>query len=146
MRHIIMVTVAVVGEGTTRRFDLSELAARFRTHHATYRIHCASSGLSESEWRCIPLLDLLTAAGVPERATHIVAEAADGYRAPIEMHTAYHGVLGIKRVDADSAGADHGPPRILASDIASERAVQAVRTIDWIAAAPDEDVEAYASW
>ncbi len=141
-----MVTVAVVGEDTTRQFDLSELAARFPTHRNTYRINCASSGLSESEWRCIPLVKMLITAGMPERATHIIAEAADGYRAPIKMRTVYRGTLGIERIDADSDEPGHGPPRILAPDIASERAVRAVRTIDWIAAAPDENIEAYASW
>jgi len=141
-----MVTVAVVGADTTRQFALSELAERFPTHRDTYRINCANSGLSESEWRCIPLVEVLTTADVPERATHIVAEAADGYRAPIEMRTVYRGTLGIERIDANPKEPGHGPPRILAPDIASERAVRAVRTIDWIAAAPDEDIDAYASW
>ncbi len=144
-----MPSVAIVTADGIRRFGLSELAASYPVQRETYRIDCASSGRSEQTWRCVPLLDLLLTAGVPERATHLVVRAADGYQAPVAIATAYRGHLGIERLDRrapTTTGAGRGPPRLLAPDVPSERAVRAVRRIDWIAADPDEDIEAYASW
>ncbi len=136
-------TLTIAGTTDEQQFTRTELLDRFPTHEESFRIVCSSSGATEGRWRCIRMRDVLLATTIPETATHLIVQGADGYQAPVEVAVAYGGALGLERLDQSSPG---DTPRLLSSKLPSERTVSSITHIDWLAADPDTHPEQYASW
>lgn len=134
-------TATVTVEGDEQlSVQSDEAAERFSTERRTFAYHCSTEGPIEGEWIGVPIGELIEAAAIPERATHLLVEGEDGYRAPVPVLTAFEGLLALKRVD----GPDD-TPRFLASGADSAQAVRDVIRIGWLAVPPGEDPDEYAS-
>jgi len=104
---------------------------------------CASGERWTDEWRGVPVPWLLERAPGDGEATHLRIHGAGDHVACVSLAAAFDGVLAVER------GADSLPPadrpRFVAPGIVAARTVKAVRRLELVALAPDEDAEAYES-
>jgi len=104
---------------------------------------CASGERWTDEWRGVPVAWLLERAPGDGAATHLRIHGAGDHVACVSLAAAFDGVLAVERGADGLAPADR--PRFVAPGIVAARTVKAVRRLELIALAPDEDAEAYES-
>lgn len=104
--------------------DLRALAERHGLDTLDHETACSSGEPIEGRWRGVPLSALLDAAD-PE-ATHLVVEAADGFRVCVPVADALFGILAVERLDAP----DEGLPRLVVPSVDGPRMAKHVRRLD----------------
>ena len=100
---------------------------------ATFTIRCATGEHERGRWLGVPIAALLEAADADPGTTHLLATAADGHRACIEIKCALTGLLALRRLDAPG-----DTPRLLA-DVAGARTVRRVVSIEPRRLSPESD-------
>lgn len=108
-------------------------------------IVCATGDRYVETWQGVPTLELLELASVPPETTHLLVEAADGYRACVAVEMAIEGLLALGKNgepfrDAPDAGYE---TRFVAADADGPRTVKDVARIEPLVLEPGEDPEAY---
>lgn len=131
--------IRVVGEVETRL--TSEDLAALPSIERRVEIACASGDRYAAAWRGVPISALLERVGPPEDATHVVVEAADGYRVCVEISTALEGVFALFRDGRPLAETEDYETRFVAEGVDGPRTVKAVATIRSVAIEPGEDPE-----
>ncbi|WP_331233181.1 molybdopterin-binding protein [Natronorarus salvus] len=99
----------------------------------TFSIRCATGEHERGRWLGVPIADVLEAADVAPTTTHLLATAADGHRACLELRPALSGLLGLRREDVPG-----DTPRLLA-DVAGARTVRRVVDLEPRRLSPVED-------
>ncbi|AZH24359.1 molybdopterin-dependent oxidoreductase [Haloplanus aerogenes] len=102
---------------------------------------CASGERWGGEWRGVPVAWLLERAPGDDAATHLRIHGAGDHVACVSLADALGGVLAVERGDDRLPPADR--PRFVAPGVVAARTVKAVRRLELIELAPDEDAEAY---
>jgi hypothetical protein len=100
---------------------------------ATFTIRCATGERERGRWLGVPIAALLEAADVPPETTHLLATAADGHRACLELRPALSGLIGLRREDVPG-----DTPRLLA-DVEGARTVRRVVGLEPRQLSPGED-------
>lgn len=131
--------IRVVGE-TETSLTAAGLAA-LPSVERRVEIACASGDRYAAAWRGVPVSALLERAGSPADATHVLVEAADGYRVCVEVATALEGVLALFQNGRPLAETEDYETRFVAEGVDGPRTVKAVATIRAVALDPGEDPE-----
>jgi DMSO/TMAO reductase YedYZ molybdopterin-dependent catalytic subunit len=92
-------------------------------------------------WSGVPVPTLLDAAQVPEQATHLLLEGANGYQAPVPMSRATDGLLAFERCDEVGM-----TPRFLAPGLEIRQCVCQLTSIEWLAIGDSTDPTTLATW
>lgn len=100
---------------------------------------CASGDWLESTWTGVPLDPLLNAGPIPPETTHVVVEAADGYRACIGVLDLARAMVAYDAVDRPSTDF----PRFVSPSIDGPRAVKNLARLRPVKLAPHEDPADY---
>lgn len=95
----------------------------------------------DGTWSGIEIPLLLEAADVPDAATHLLFEGANGYQAPVELDRAVEGLVAFERCDKVGM-----TPRFLAPDLEIRQCVCQLVTVEWLAIEDTIDLETLASW
>ena len=133
--------IRIVADGTTT-VDGATLAD-LPTVERDLTVVCASGDLEPGTWRGVAMLDLLELATVPPETTHLLVEAADGYRVCVPIEAALEGVLAFARDGEPFAAAGGHESRFVASGVKGPRTVKNVARLETVALSPGEDPESY---
>jgi len=95
----------------------------------------------QGRWVGVPVSRLLDAADVPEQATHLLLEGANGYQAPVPMNQAIDGLVTFER--RDEVGMT---PRFLASGLDIRQCVCQLTSIEWLVIEERIDPTTLATW
>jgi len=102
---------------------------------------CASGERWRGEWRGIPVAWVLERAPGDGEATHLRIRGAGDHVACVSLADAFEGVLAVERIDGRLPTTDR--PRFIAPGVVAMRTVKAVRRVELLELAPDEDAAAY---
>jgi DMSO/TMAO reductase YedYZ molybdopterin-dependent catalytic subunit len=123
-----------------------DLAARdgdaLRAVERRIEMRCLSGTPITGTWRGPPTLDLFSAVGHTDQATHVVAEAADGHGVSLPVADLVDGVLATERLDSPAADTDPARrrlPRLVAPGLEGPRAVKNVVAIDLTTLPPERE-------
>ena len=131
----LVVTVSPERDGAAVECDLSQFEAVTRD----WRFRCVSGEEIGDRWRGVPVSALLDAVSIPAATTHVVVEAADGFRGCFPLRDALDGVLAV----ADEDGRLESAPRFVSPGIDGPRTVKTVERLESVALDPEESPEAY---
>jgi len=129
--------LTLVAAGRRRVVELADAPRRT----VTDSFLCASGERWGGEWRGVPVAWLLERAPGDGTATHLRIHGTGDHVACVPLADALGGVLATERDDGHLPVADR--PRFVAPGVVAARTVKAVRRLELIALAPDEDAEAY---
>lgn len=104
---------------------------------------CASGDLEPGTWTGVAMLDLLELATVPPETTHLLVEAADGYRVCVPIEAALGGLLAFARDGESFTVAGGYESRFVASGVKGPRTVKNVARLETVALSPGEHPESY---
>lgn len=120
--------ITVLGD---ERLSLSRKAlVAFPTEERTVTIVCSSGARHTATWTGIPVIEILSAAEVPDETTHLVVESVDGYRICVDVFTALDGLLALFRDERPIAEQKPYETRFIAPDIDGARTVKAVAVLE----------------
>lgn len=117
--------------------DIEAAADRLPLVERTCRTQCGSGEAFEGRWRGIPLGELLTSAD--PATTHLLVEAADGFRVCIDVTDAVDGIVAIERLDEPTRR--EGLPRLVVPGLLGTKMVKGVDRIETRRLKPDTDPE-----
>lgn len=100
---------------------------------------CLSGGEFGGQWRGVPVATLVDDVGIPMETTHLVVEAADGFRVCVAVDAALSGMLAL----ADADGRLDGAPRFVSPRIDGTQTVKQVARLEPVALGPGESPEDY---
>jgi len=132
--------VLVAGETPVSLPDSVEAAAeQFEAATRTIGFECASGDWLEAEWTGVPLDPVLNAASLPPETTHVLAEAADGYRACVAVWDLDGAMVAYDAADRP----DVDFPRFVSPEVDGPRAIKNLASIRPVELAPHEDPQDY---
>lgn len=132
--------IVVDGETPTSLPASVEAAAeRFEVTTRTIGFECASGDWLESEWTGVPLDPVLEAASMPPETTHVLVEAADGYRACVAVRALAGAMVAYDAVDRPASDF----PRFVSPSVVGPRAVKDLASVRPAELQPHEDPEDY---
>lgn len=117
--------------------DLRNAVDRWPLVERECRTRCASGDPFEGRWQGLPLAELLT--DVDPGTTHLVAEAADGFRACIDIVDAVDGIIAVERLDRNPATG--GFPRLVVPGLLGTRLVKDLARLETRRLPPTLDSE-----
>ncbi len=106
-------------------------------------LHCHTGRRIEGEWIGVPVATLIEEVAISERATHILVESVDGFRACFPLLEALDSLVAFEETRLDCDDSFDVTPRIVSPFLDSRRAVKFVDRITAIRLEPDEDATAY---
>lgn len=132
--------VLVSGDREFRLPRESESLESFALETAAYTIDCSSGDRERSEWRGIPLGDLLERTTPAADATHLLVTGADGYRICLPLVDTLEALLAVERCDRPDDGSI---PRFIGPGVEGTRSVKRVERLETVALAPGENPSEY---
>ncbi|MFB6092959.1 MAG: molybdopterin-dependent oxidoreductase [Haloquadratum sp.] len=114
-------------------------AAQFEVTTRTIGFECASGDWIESAWTGIPLNPVLEAASMPAATTHVLVEAADGYRACVAVWDLTEAIVAYDAVDRPAREF----PRFVSPSVVGPRAVKNLASVRPVELEPHEDPAEY---
>ena len=113
------------------RVSLSpEALASLPTEERTVTVACASGIRHTATWRGVPVIELLSAADVPDETTHVLVESEDGYRICVDIYAALDGMVAFFRDGTPIAAHEPYEARFIAPDIEGARTAKAVAVLE----------------
>ena len=134
-RSSLVVTVTGSEDGDIVECDLSDFDAVTRD----WRFRCVSGEEIGDRWRGVPVAALLEAVSMPEETTHVVVEAADGFRGCFPLVDAMDGVLAV----GDDDGRLESAPRYVSPGVEGPKTVKGVERLEPVVLDPEESPAAY---
>lgn len=132
--------ILVAGETPVSLSDSVETAAeRFEVTTQAIGFECASGNWIESEWTGVPLDPVLRAASIPSETTHVLVEAADGYRACVAVRDLAGAMVAYDAVDRPA----RDTPRFVSPSVGGPRAVKNLASVRPVELEPHQDPEDY---
>jgi len=132
--------VVVEGETPLRLPRTPEAADEsYEVQTETTRFQCSSGDWLVDDWTGVPLQQLLSAATVPPETTHIIAEAADGYRSCLDVVAVGDAMVALDATDRPPTDF----PRLVSASVGGPRAVKNLARIRPVTLDADEDPEDY---
>lgn len=119
--------------------DVAAASEQFDATTRTIGFECASGDWLEAEWTGVPLDPVLEAASVPPETTHVLVEAADGYRMCVAVWDLAGAMIAYDAVDRPTSDF----PRFVSSSIDGPRAVKNLASVRPIELAANENPEDY---
>lgn len=113
----------------------------FSWERREFELPCPEGDRVNGEWGGVPVDALLDAAGVPDRATHLLLLGEDGYQAPVPLAPALRGLVAFRRVDGEG-----DVPRFLAPEVDCRRSVCRLDHVSWLSIDEDRDPLEFATW
>jgi hypothetical protein len=95
----------------------------------------------DGTWAGVEIPVLLDAADVPDVATHLLFQGANGYQAPVELDRATEGIVAFERCDRVGM-----TPRFLAPELEIRQCVCQLTAVEWLAVEETIDLETLATW
>lgn len=118
---------------------LETAAEQFEVRTRTIGFECASGDWLEAEWTGVPLDPVLEAASLPPATTHVLAEAADGYRVCVAVWDLAGAMVAYDANDRPASDF----PRFVSPAVDGPRAVKNLASVRSVELAPHEDPEDY---
>lgn len=119
--------------------SIEAASERFKVTTRTIGLECASGDWLESEWTGVPLDPVLGAASIPPETTHVLVEAADGYRACVAVRDLAGAMIAYDAVDRPTTDF----PRFVSPSVGGPRAVKNLVSVRPVELEPHEDPEDY---
>lgn len=124
---------------TSLPVGVDRAAERFEVTTRTVGFECASGDWLEAEWTGVPLWPVLEAASIPPETTHVLAEAADGYRACVPVRALAEAMVAYDAVDRPAGDF----PRLVSPSVGGPRAVKNLASVRPVELEAHEDPEDY---
>ena len=119
--------------------SLESASEQFEATTRTVGFECASGDWLESEWTGVPLDPVLEATSMPPETTHVLVEAADGYRGCVAVWDLAGAMIAYDAVDRPADDF----PRFVSPSVDGPRAVKNLASVRPVELAPHEDPEDY---
>lgn len=129
-------SLTVVGRERVTIPDRLADCERFEVERRDAPLYCHTGRELGQTWRGIAVADLLDAARMPPKTTHLLVIGDGDYRMCIDIHDAIEALLAYE-CDGDRIG--EGETRLVGPGIDSTHSVKAVRRIEGRELAPEAD-------